>query len=114
MCNLKELTAHAIERAGSRADVAKRDLDAASGHLFLKALAHHSGFELTAREAKPVAHASIFQIIADFSKAAGHFAYTVLEAAIDGVFTPAEKRKIQHAARPLKDCMDRVDHVTAR
>lgn len=140
MCNLKELTAHAIERAGSRSDVAKRlgvsetelsywcnpenprfipidhwvDLDAMSGHLFLKDLARKGGFELVAREAKPVAHASVFQIIAEFTKAAGQFACTVLEAAIDGVFTPNEKRRIAQAARPLKDCLDNVDHATTR
>jgi hypothetical protein len=140
MCSLKELTAHSIERAGSRQSVAKMlgvseaelsywcnpdnsryipidhwtDLDRASGHFFLKELARESGFDLVAMEPKPAPAASIFHIIAEFSKSAGHFAFTVLEAAMDGVFTPNEKRRIQQAARPLKDCLDSVDHVTAR
>jgi DNA-binding transcriptional regulator YdaS (Cro superfamily) len=140
MSDLKELTAHAIERTGSRHDVSKMlgvsetelsywcnpdntryipidhwvDLDRASGNFFLKELARESGFDLIARKVNPAPVASVFHIIAEFSRAAGHFAFTVLEAAMDGVFTPNERRKIQQAARPLKDCLDNVDHVTAK
>lgn len=140
MSNLKELTAHSIERTGSRQHVAKLlgvsetelsywcnpdntryipidhwiDLNRASGNFFLKELARESGFDLVDRKAKPASTLGIFHIIAEFMKAAGHLAYTVLEAAVDGVFTPNERRKIQQAARPLKDRLDDIDHVTAR
>jgi hypothetical protein len=140
MCSLKELTGHAVMRAGGPIPASKLlgvspqeislwciegnnrfipldhwvDLDAASGNLFLKELAHKSGFDLTARKVKPASTESVFHVIGKFSKAAGVFACTVLEAAVDGIFSPNEKRKILHAARPLKDCLDDVDHVTAR
>lgn len=140
MCTLKDLTAHAVERVGGPIAAAKLldvstteiswwcnpnhtryipfdhlvDLDSHAGDLILKALADKRGYDVTSRADKPAPETNIFHIIANFSKAAGVFACTVLEAAIDGVFSPNEKRKIAHSLRPVKDALGHVDDVALR
>jgi hypothetical protein len=140
MCDLKELIDHAITKVGSRREVAEKlgvsqtelsywcnpnmdryiplnhfyDLDALTGGWLLAKLAHNRGFDMTPREIKPAASLNVFHVVAEFTKAAGHFAYTVLEAAVDGVFTSTERRRIAQAARPLSDCVDNVHHIAGR
>lgn len=139
MCTLKELTAHAVERAGSRHDVAKMlgvsetelsywcnqdnaryipidhlvDLDAHAGDLFLKDWAAKRGYDLTPRWSPEKSRTNIFRIIGQFSRAGGELDCTALEAAADNHITPTETRQIRECIRPVKDSIEALEHVIA-
>ena len=140
MCTLKELTAHAVMRAGGPKKAAGLlgvseteisywcnqdhtryipidhlvDFDAYVDDLFLKDWAAKRGFDLVARELAENATANIFRVIGQFSKSGGELDCTALEAAADNHLTPTETRKIRECIRPVKDSIAELERFVAR
>lgn len=110
---LKQLTFRVIDKIGTRKEAADRlgvsmtelsywcnqdhdrfipvdhlvEADALSGHVFLRELAHRSGFELVPLKAAPIDTETAVEASADISKDAGELVHDVLLASPDGINT---------------------------
>lgn len=138
MSNLKELTAHAVVRAGGPIIAAKLlgvstteisywcnqdhtrfipidhlvDLDAHADDLFLKTWAAKRGFDLVARVPDQRA-AEVLDALAKFSKASGDLGFVALEAEADQHWTPNEIRNTREKIRPVKDSIEELERFLA-
>ena len=139
MSTYKELTAHAVMRAGGNIAAAKLlgvsaqeisnwcnlnldrfipidhlvDLDAHADDLFLKSWAAQRGYDLVAREPDEKSENNIFKIIGQFSKECGELDCTTLETAADKHLTPTETRGIRERIRPVKDSIEELERFLA-
>lgn len=79
-------------------------LDTAAGDIFLNELAQSRGYNLIPFSAASEPHCQLIpNIIGLLARESGELHYTALDAASDGIVTPAEARRIRDVIAPVKD-----------